>query len=158
MPQIPTGNSDSAADTKLNTTILSDHCAKSSQSVNNFYEDDNELQNFERVSQGTKSTNRHESSTVTPSSYSESSLDAKLSKSHDCLSTRSSSTKKRVNIRTDLLHVRSARNSPEIVNYEDLESGETSVLNTTDDHSLERYNNTRKSMDSNYLTMTGKLK
>ncbi|XP_036328896.1 uncharacterized protein LOC118741144 [Rhagoletis pomonella] len=145
LPQIPGA--------QVNGDTTDDHSThKSSQSVDNIYEDDNELQNFESVSQGTKSTNRHESTTVTPSSYSESSLDAK---SHDCLSNRSSS-KKRVNIRTDPLHVRSQRESPEIVNYEDLESGETSVLNT-DVHSLERYN-TRRSMDSNYLTMTGTIK
>lgn len=144
LPQIPGAqcNGDTADDQLTH---------KSSQSVDNIYEDDNELQNFESVSQGTKSTNRHESTTVTPSSYSESSLDAK---SHDCLSNRSSS-KKRVNIRTDPSHIRSQRESPEIVNYEDLESGETSVLNV-DMHSLERYN-TRRSMDSNYLTITGKL-
>lgn len=144
MPQIPGSqcNGDTADDQLTHN---------SSQSVDNIYEDDNELQNFERASQGTKSTNRHESTTVTPSSYSESSLDAK---SHDCLSNRSSS-KKRVNIRTDPSHIRSQRESPEIANYEDLESGETSVLNA-DMYSLERYN-TRKSMDSNYLTMTGKL-
>ncbi|XP_017466855.1 PREDICTED: uncharacterized protein LOC108359484 [Rhagoletis zephyria] len=145
LPQIPGA--------QVNGDTTDDHSThKSSQSVDNIYEDDNELQNFESISQGTKSTNRHESTTVTPSSYSESSLDAK---SHDCLSNRSSS-KKRVNIRTDPLHVRSQRESPEIVNYEDLESGETSVLNT-DVHSLERYN-TRRSMDSNYLTMTGTIK
>uniref|UniRef100_A0A1A9X201 Transmembrane protein 169 n=1 Tax=Glossina brevipalpis TaxID=37001 RepID=A0A1A9X201_9MUSC len=127
---------------------------KSTQSVDNIYVDDNELNNFESVSQGTKSTNRHESSTVTPSSYSESSLDAKLSKSHDCLSNRSS--KKKVNICTDLPQLKIARNSPEVTNYEDLESGETSVLNVFD-NSLERFN-TRKSLDSNYLTMTGTIK
>ncbi|XP_053949439.1 uncharacterized protein LOC128857718 [Anastrepha ludens] len=145
LPQIPGA--------QTNGDATDDQLAhKTSQSIDNIYEDDNELQNFESVSQGTKSTNRHESTTVTPSSYSESSLDAK---SHDCLSNRSSS-KKRVNIRTDPLHVRSQRESPEITNYEDLESGETSVLNA-DVHSLERYN-TRRSMDSNYLTMTGTIK
>lgn len=133
--------------------------AKSAQSVDNIYVDDNELNNFESVSQGTKSTNRQQSSsTVTPTSYSESSLDVKLSKSHDCLSNRSSS-KKRVNIRTDLPQLRSARNSPDqTTNYEDLESGETSVLNTYD-QSLERYHTRSKSTDNtNYLTMTGTIK
>ncbi|XP_005191541.1 uncharacterized protein LOC101895400 [Musca domestica] len=148
LPQIPVKNAgDSSSEIK-----------SAAQSVDNIYVDDNELNNFESVSQGTKSTNRHESSTVTPSSYSESSLDVKLSKSHDCLSNRSSS-KKRVNIRTDLPQLRSERNSPDqAANYEDLESGETSVLNTYD-HSLERYQTARKSMDStNYLTMTGTIK
>ncbi|XP_013113172.1 uncharacterized protein LOC106091228 isoform X2 [Stomoxys calcitrans] len=119
---------------------------------------DADIKSAQSAQSGTKSTQRHESSTVTPSSYSESSLDVKLSKSHDCLSNRSSS-KKRVNIRTDLPQLRSARNSPDqATNYEDLESGETSVLNTYD-HSLERYQTARKSMDStNYLTMTGTIK
>lgn len=129
---------------------------KSAQSVDNIYVDDNELNNFESVSQGTKSTNRHESSTVTPSSYSESSLDVKLSKSHDCLSNRSGS-KKRVNIRTDLAQLRSARNSPDQTNYEDLESGETSVLNTYD-QSLERYQSRKMADNASYLTMTGTIK
>lgn len=52
--------------------------------------------------------------------------------------------------------MRSQRASPDITNYEDLESGETSVLNTYD-QSLERYQ-ARKAVDgSNYLTMTGRL-
>ncbi|KAL9887910.1 uncharacterized protein ACN2A1_010053 isoform 1-T2 [Glossina fuscipes fuscipes] len=147
LPQIP------------NKCAIDDHSgermsAKSTQSVDNIYVDDNELNNFESVSQETKSTNRHESATVTPSSYSESSLDAKLSKSHDCLSNRSS--KKKVNICTNLPQMKVARNSSEVTNYEDLESGETSVLNAFD-NSLERFN-TRKSLDSNYLTMTGTIK
>lgn len=147
LPQIPLKNPD-------NKSVKS---AKSAQSVDNIYVDDNELNNFESISQGTKSTNRHESSTVTPSSYSESSLDVKLSKSHDCLSNRSSS-KKRVNIRTDLSQLRSDRNSPDQTNYEDLESGETSVLNTYD-HSLERYQAKKAATESsNYLTMTGTIK
>lgn len=129
---------------------------KSAQSVDNIYVDDNELNNFESISQGTKSTIRHESSTVTPSSYSESSLDVKLSKSHDCLSNRSGS-KKRVNIRTDLAQLRSARNSPDPTNYEDLESGETSVLNTYD-QSLERYQGKKSGDSASYLTMTGTIK
>ncbi|XP_037948378.1 uncharacterized protein LOC119686107 [Teleopsis dalmanni] len=129
---------------------------KSSQSVDNIYEDDNELRNFDN---SLKPHNHHfESSTVTPTSFSESSLDVKLSKSHDCLSNRSAS-KKRVNIHTDLPTYQlrnSPRLSPEIANYEDVESGETSVLNI-DMQSLERFN-TRRSMDSNYLTMTGTIK
>lgn len=144
LPQIPL--EDITSTTQIKNKILS-------TSSDNIYEGaDNELQHFENFS-AVQST-RHGSSTVTPSSYSESSLDVKLSKSQDCLSTRSS--KKRVNIRTDILHVRSGLNSPDIANYEDLESGETSVLNA-DDNSLERYN-TRRSMDSNYLTMTGTIK
>ncbi|XP_023306545.2 uncharacterized protein LOC111688290 [Lucilia cuprina] len=146
LPQIPLKNPD-------DKSIRS---PKSAQSVDNIYVDDNELNNFESVSQGTKSTNRHESSTVTPSSYSESSLDVKLSKSHDCLSNRSGS-KKRVNIRTDLAQLRSARNSPDQTNYEDLESGETSVLNTYD-QSLERYHTKKSTDNGNYLTMTGTIK
>ncbi|XP_017845792.1 uncharacterized protein LOC108602251 isoform X2 [Drosophila busckii] len=128
-------------------TIASTHSASSTQHSNKSC---------------TKSTSqRHESSTVTPSSgcYSESSLDAKLSKSQDCLSlSNRSSSKKRVNIRTsDLPHVRSQRASPDIANYEDLESGETSVLNTYD-QSLERYQARKAADGSNYLTMTGTIK
>lgn len=159
LPQLPGELSVGTQDTIASTHSASStqHSNKSTRSANNL----NELQNFESVSQCTKSTQsqRHESSTVTPSSccYSESSLDAKLSKSQDCLSlSNRSSSKKRVNIRTsDLPHVRSQRASPDITNYEDLESGETSVLNTYD-QSLERYQ-ARKSVDgSNYLTMTGR--
>ncbi|EDW38354.1 GL12548 [Drosophila persimilis] len=145
-------------------TIASTHSASSTQHSNKSARSTtniNELQNFESISQGTKSTSqRHESSTVTPSSccYSESSLDAKISKSHDCLSNRSSS-KKRVNIRTADLPVtaRNQRSSPDIANYEDLESGETSVLNTYD-HSLERYQARKAADGGNYLTMTGTIK
>ncbi|KAH8420803.1 hypothetical protein KR222_005404 [Zaprionus bogoriensis] len=159
LPQLP-GELGGAQDTIASTHSASStqHSNKSTRSANNL----NELQNFESVSQGTKSTSqRHESSTVTPSSccYSESSLDAKLSKSQDCLSlSNRSSSKKRVNIRTaDLPHMRSQRASPDIANYEDLESGETSVLNTYD-QSLERYQ-ARKAVDgTNYLTMTGTIK
>ncbi|XP_030565825.1 uncharacterized protein LOC115766137 [Drosophila novamexicana] len=160
LPQLP-GEPGCAQDTIASTNSASStqHSNKSARSANNL----NELQNFESISQGTKSTSqRHESSTVTPSSccYSESSLDAKLSKSQDCLSlSNRSSSKKRVNIRTsDLPHARSGgRASPDIANYEDLESGETSVLNTYD-QSLERYQ-ARKTVDgSNYLTMTGTIK
>lgn len=82
-------------------------------------------------------------------------MDAKLSKSQDCLNSRSAS-KKRVNIRTDLLHVRNARDSPDIANYEDLEAGELQK----DKQEGRQYGTmgTRKSMDGgNYLTMTGKV-
>lgn len=94
-------------------------------------------------------------SIVTPRSYSEeSSLDAKSSRSHDCLTTRS--TKKRVNIKTDFLLQRNQRNSPSSTNYDDLESGETSILNAElDKNSLERFNTIRT---DSYLTMTGTVK
>ncbi|XP_055923166.1 transmembrane protein 169 isoform X1 [Eupeodes corollae] len=148
LPQIPLD------ETKLSTTQL--QIKPISASSDNIYEgEESELQHFENLPPVLLPSTRRESSTVTPSSYSESSLDAKLSKSQDCLSTRSS--KKRVNIRTDIKHVRNSnRNSPEIANYEDLESGETSVLNG-DDFSLERFN-TKRSVDSHYLTMTGTIK
>ncbi|XP_017032219.1 uncharacterized protein [Drosophila kikkawai] len=160
LPQLPGElGVPSAQDTLASTHSASStqHSQKSARSAGNL----NELQNFESISQGTKSTSqRHESSTVTPSSccYSESSLDAKLSKSQDCLSNRSSS-KKRVNIRTSDLpgQARNQRSSPEIANYEDLESGETSVLNTYD-QSLERGYQARKEGGGNYLTMTGTIK
>lgn len=154
LPQLPGEQVDTIASN--NSASSTQQSNKSTRSANNL----NELQNFESVSQGTKSTSqRHESSTVTPSSccYSESSLDAKLSKSQDCLSlSNRSSSKKRVNIRTsDLPQVRSGRATPDIANYEDLESGETSVLNTYD-QSLERYQTRKSAGDgSNYLTMTG---
>lgn len=92
------------------------------------------------------------SANLTPRSYSEdSSLDAK---SHDCLTTRS--TKKRVNIKTDFLLQRNQRNSPNSTNYDDLESGETSILNAElDKNSLDRYNTLRT---DSYLTMTGTVK
>ncbi|EDW15146.1 uncharacterized protein LOC6573619 [Drosophila mojavensis] len=157
LPQLPGEQGDTIAST--NSASSTQQSNKSARSANNL----NELQNFESISQGTKSTSqRHESSTVTPSSccYSESSLDAKLSKSQDCLSlSNRSSSKKRVNIRTsDLPHVRSGRATPDIANYEDLESGETSVLNTYD-QSLERYQTRKSGVDgSNYLTMTGTIK
>ncbi|KAH8374770.1 uncharacterized protein LOC110187818 [Drosophila serrata] len=160
LPQLPGElGVPSTQDTLASTHSASStqHSQKSARSAGNL----NELQNFESISQGTKSTSqRHESSTVTPSSccYSESSLDAKLSKSQDCLSNRSSS-KKRVNIRTSDLpgQGRNQRSSPEIANYEDLESGETSVLNTYD-QSLERGYQARKDGGGNYLTMTGTIK
>lgn len=99
------------------------------------------------------------SATVTPSTFSESSFDdARSSKSHEILTERGI-TKKRVNIRTDLDHHEKASSSSPIHQYEDLESGETSILNT-DQQSLDRFNTTasaRKSSDS-YLTMTGTIK
>lgn len=119
---------------------------------------------------------QHDGNNTNPSkvTYSQNSLDAKLSKSQDCLTTRS--IKKRVNIRTDDLVMsqmqRSHGNIPRhsnssrdmINNYEDVESGIASaVMNSnirasnTVMNSLERFN-TRRSMDSNYLTMTGTIK
>lgn len=106
------------------------------------------------------------SSTVTPNScVSESSLDGAGSggvistKSQELL-TEKGSTKKKVNIRTDLdidFGGRKDRKSPSVTHtYEDLESGETSILNT-DENSLKRYN-ARKCVDNNYLTMTGTIK
>lgn len=113
----------------------------------------NEMQSFDTMmsSQPLKDCN------LTPRSYSEgSSLDAKSSRSHDCLTTRS--TKKRVNIKTDFLLQRNQRTSPGSTNnYDDLESGETSILNAEmDKNSLDRFN-TIKTTDS-YLTMTGTVK
>lgn len=109
----------------------------------------NELQSFDMLSQPSKESN------LTPRSYSEgSSLDAKSTRSHDCLTTRS--TKKRVNIKTDFLLQRNQRNSPNSNNYDDLESGETSILNAElDRNSLDRFNTIRT---DNYLTMTGTVK
>ncbi|XP_058129275.1 transmembrane protein 169 [Anopheles ziemanni] len=117
-------------------------------------EDDlNELQQFHPLK---------DSSTVTPSSISESSLDRKSSKSAELLTGGSSKrSKKRVNIRTDLDEIGRRRSPSAICNYEDLESGETSVLNADlDQQSLERYNTTRSysSSTDNYLTMTGTIK
>ncbi|XP_053670136.1 transmembrane protein 169 [Anopheles nili] len=117
-------------------------------------EDDlNELQQFHPL---------RDSSTVTPSSISESSLDRKSSKSAELLTGGSGKrSKKRVNIRTDLDEIGGRRTPSAICNYEDLESGETSVLNAElDQHSLERYNTNRSygSSADNYLTMTGTIK
>lgn len=111
--------------------------------------DCNELQNFETMSQPSKDCIAN----LTPRSYSEeSSLDAKSS--HDCLTTRS--TKKRVNIKTDFLLQRNQRNSPGSTNYDDLESGETSILNgEIDKNSLDRFNTIKT---DSYLTMTGTVK
>uniref|UniRef100_A0A182XV45 Uncharacterized protein n=1 Tax=Anopheles stephensi TaxID=30069 RepID=A0A182XV45_ANOST len=117
-------------------------------------EDDlNELQHFHPLK---------DSSTVTPSSISESSLDRKSSKSAELLTGGSGKrSKKRVNIRTDLDEIGRRRSPSAICNYEDLESGETSVLNAElDQQSLERYNTNRSyaSSTDNYLTMTGTIK
>uniref|UniRef100_A0A182K0T0 Transmembrane protein 169 n=1 Tax=Anopheles christyi TaxID=43041 RepID=A0A182K0T0_9DIPT len=117
-------------------------------------EDDlNELQHFHPLK---------DSSTVTPSSISESSLDRKSSKSAELLTGGSAKrSKKRVNIRTDLDEIGRRRSPSAICNYEDLESGETSVLNAElDQQSLERYNTNRSyaSSTDNYLTMTGTIK
>lgn len=110
--------------------------------------EEKELQNFDNFTNLPKEFIHHGHS-ITPTSYSESSLN----KSHECLTTKSS--KKRVNYRMDL-HDKEI-NSPTISNYEDLESGETSVLNgEIEGNSLDRYN-TRRSIDS-YLTMTGTIK
>ena len=86
---------------------------------------------------------------MTPSScFSESSFDRKSSKSIDFL-TQSHSSKKRVNIKTET-------DGSSVVNYEDLESGETSVFNAEiEEYDPDNYN-TRRSRDS-YLTMTGLL-
>ncbi|XP_035794912.1 transmembrane protein 169-like [Anopheles albimanus] len=118
-------------------------------------EDDlNELQQFHPLK---------DSSTVTPSSISESSLDRKSSKSAELLTGGSGKrSKKRVNIRTDLDEIDHRRSPSAICNYEDLESGETSVLNAEldDQQSLDRYNTNRSygSSADNYLTMTGTIK
>lgn len=94
------------------------------------------------------------SSIATPSSYSESSLDGKSNRSHDCLTSRSLS-KKKVNIRTDFLYDRK-HSSPITANYEDLESGcETSGLNEIDNS---RYNTMSSIKTDSYLTMTGTIK
>ncbi|XP_053659710.1 uncharacterized protein LOC128708755 [Anopheles marshallii] len=125
-----------------------------SNGTNEDEDDLNELQNFHPLK---------DSSTVTPSSISESSLDRKSSKSAELLTGGSGSkrSKKRVNIRTDLDEIGRRRSPSAICNYEDLESGETSVLNADlDQHSLERYNTNRSyaSSTDNYLTMTGTIK
>ncbi|XP_055607575.1 transmembrane protein 169 [Uranotaenia lowii] len=115
-------------------------------------EDDdlNELQQFHPLK---------ESSTVTPSSISESSLDRKSSKSHELLTGSGKRSKKRVNIRTDVDEISSRQSPSAICNYEDLESGETSVLNAEiDQYSLDRYNSRRSMSPDNYLTLTGTIK
>ncbi|XP_058821828.1 transmembrane protein 169 [Topomyia yanbarensis] len=115
-------------------------------------EDDdlNELQQFHPLK---------DSSTVTPSSISESSLDRKSSKSHELLTGSGKRSKKRVNIRTDVDEISSRQSPSAICNYEDLESGETSVLNAEiDQYSLDRYNSRSSQSPDNYLTLTGTIK
>ncbi|XP_019543463.3 transmembrane protein 169 [Aedes albopictus] len=115
-------------------------------------EDDdlNELQQFHPLK---------DSSTVTPSSISESSLDRKSSKSHELLTGSGKRSKKRVNIRTDVDEISSRQSPSAVCNYEDLESGETSVLNADmDQYSLDRYNSRRSMSPDNYLTLTGTIK
>ncbi|XP_058450715.1 transmembrane protein 169 [Malaya genurostris] len=115
-------------------------------------EDDdlNELQQFHPLK---------DSSTVTPSSISESSLDRKSSKSHELLTGSGKRSKKRVNIRTDVDEISSRQSPSAICNYEDLESGETSVLNAEiDQYSLDRYNSRNLQSPDNYLTLTGTIK
>lgn len=120
------------------------------QKINGADSEENELNLYENISQKPL-----RSSTVTPSSFSESSFDeARSNKSHEILTGRGS-TKKRVNIRTDLDNDGKEKTSPVGLEYEDLESGETSILNA-DQHSLDRFNS-RKMSDS-YLTMTGTIK
>ncbi|KAL5273963.1 TMEM169 family protein [Megaselia abdita] len=141
---------------------------KKTASSDNIYDVQGQHTSFNRKPHNGNNTNPNK---VT---YSQNSLDAKLSKSQDCLTTRS--IKKRVNIRTDDLVMgqiqRSHGNLPKqgnssgdiINNYGDLESGiEASVMNSnirspdTVMNSLDRFN-TKRSMDSNYLTMTGTIK
>lgn len=116
-------------------------------------EDDdlNELQQFHPLK---------DSSTVTPSSISESSLDRRSSKSHELLTGGSGKrSKKRVNIRTDMDEINGRRTPSAICNYEDLESGETSVLNgDMDQYSLDRYITRRSMSPDNYLTLTGNVR
>lgn len=127
---------------------------------------DNEMQLYENISQP---SNAYNSSNVTPSSYSESSLDAKLSRSQDCLTapaTAVRSLKKRVNIQTEEFLDRTAstvvqyhRRSPVSItttpNYENLESGETSIFNADLDHVSSTF---EKMKADSYLTMTGTVK
>lgn len=141
---------------------------KKTASSDNIYDVQGQHSSFNRKPHDGNNTNPNK---VT---YSQNSLDAKLSKSQDCLTTRS--IKKRVNIRTDDLVMsqikRSHVNLPKhgnssgdmINNYEDVESGiETAVINRhfkspdTVLNSLDRFN-TKRSMDSNCLTMTGTIK
>lgn len=119
--------------------------------------------------QHSKSNNGNNTNPNKNTTYSQNSLDAKLSKSQDCLTTRS--IKKRVNIRTDDLVMgqrpvpKPGHSSGDIINnYEDIEAGiEAAITNSTAQtpdnamNSLDRFN-TRRSMDSNYLTMTGTIK
>ncbi|XP_053690657.1 transmembrane protein 169 [Sabethes cyaneus] len=114
------------------------------------HDDLNELQQFHPLK---------ESSTVTPSSISESSLDRKSSKSHELLTSSTKRSKKRVNIRTDIDEISNHQSTSAICNYEDLESGETSVLNAEIDQcSMDRYNARNSHSPDNYLTLTGTIK
>lgn len=103
------------------------------------------------------------SSIATPSSYSESSLDGKSNRSHDCLTSSRSLSKKRVNIRSDFLHERHQSTSI-TANYEEMESGgdTASGLNDTADLerncSISRYNTMSSVKTDSYLTMTGTIK
>lgn len=131
--------------------IISSRELNSIHAVNeNDESEDNELQNFETLSQPSKDFSANQ----TPSSYSESSLDAKSNRSHDCLTT-TRSTKKRVNIKTDFLLERNQRNSPGSTNCDDLESGETSILNGELDKNSDRFSTMKT---DSYLTMTGTVK
>lgn len=126
-----------------------------------------ELQNFYQSNSVGSPQNCKEnasSSIATPSSYSESSLDGKSNRSHDCLTSRSLS-KKKVNIRTDFLYDRKHHHHSSSItaNYEDLESGgETSAgLKETDaerQHNSSRYNTMSSVKTDSYLTMTGTIK
>lgn len=138
-----------AANKRWNSAELIDVIPLSSK-INCADSEENELNLYENISQKPL-----RSSTVTPSSFSESSFDeARSTKSHEMLTGRGSS-KKRVNIKTDLDNEGKEKTSPVGMEYEDLESGETSILNA-DQTSLDRFNS-RKMSDS-YLTMTGTIK
>lgn len=140
---------------------------KKTASSDNIYDVQGQHSSFNRKTQN--------GGNIKPSkvTYSQNSLDAKLSKSQDCLTTRSI---KKVNIRTDdlvmsqmqrshgNLQKRGNSSGDMINNYEDIENGlDAAVTNSnvrTSDtimNSLDRFN-TRRSMDSNYLTMTGTIK
>lgn len=135
---------------------------KKTASSDNIYDVQGQHSSFNRKPHETTNTNPNKMT------YSQNSLDAKLSKSQDCLTTRS--IKKRVNIRTDdLVMSRMQRSHGNlhggmITSYKDLETGmEPTVINRnfrspdTVLNSLDRFN-TRRSMDSNCLTMTGTIK
>lgn len=116
--------------------------------------EENELNLYENISQKPL-----RSSTATPNSCvsEESSFDGidKKTKSQEVLTGTKGSTKKKVNICTDLDYGHNKeKKSPSVSHmYEDLESGETSILNT-DENSLDRFN----ARNDNYLTMTGTIK
>ncbi|XP_055635109.1 transmembrane protein 169 [Toxorhynchites rutilus septentrionalis] len=132
--------------------IIEFNNANSSIQDDRLDEDDdlNELQHFNPLK---------DSSTVTPSSISESSLDRKSSKSHELLTGSGKRSKKRVNIRTDIDEISSRQSPSAICNYENLESGETSILNADMDQcSLDQYNTRRSHSSDNYLTLTGTIK